>query len=199
MRRGRATAAVIGQAKSNVENPSPASVSRPPARPVARRCGQRLPAAAVGELGGDVRITAIGGADQPAYDATFVDVAHAPGARELHVAFNADSGTGGTVDGEIEAWVQRVAAGSGVLAGDPERVSDMGPTGTFNYQTSLVAIAHAPANDLSLVVWRGDDDGAGLVDNEFEIWGQLTYGLIPLFADGFASNDTGQWSATVPP
>ncbi|MGB5259356.1 MAG: hypothetical protein WBO34_02400, partial [Gammaproteobacteria bacterium] len=61
---------------------------------------------------------------------------------------------------------------------DPEigtndfRISDMGPDGDDNYSAGDPAVAYNAMANEYLVVWRGDDDTAALVDNEYEIFGQ---------------------------
>ncbi len=58
------------------------------------------------------------------------------------------------------------------------RISDMGPDGDVNFAASILtswdepAVAYNSTADEYLVVWNGDDDSAGLADDEFEIYGQ---------------------------
>ena len=52
------------------------------------------------------------------------------------------------------------------------------------------------SQDQYLVVWHGDDDVGGLVDEELEIFGQRL-GEVLIFADGFESGDLGAWDGTV--
>ena len=52
------------------------------------------------------------------------------------------------------------------------RISDMGPDGNTNFDAQDPAVAYNSTNNEYLVVWRGDDDTAPLVDNELEIFGQ---------------------------
>ena len=60
-------------------------------------------------------------------------------------------------------------------------------------------MAYGSDPDELLVVWTGDDDVDGLVDEESEIFGQrLTGDPTLLFLDGFESGGTSAWSATVP-
>ena len=57
-------------------------------------------------------------------------------------------------------------------------------------------MAYNSANDGYLVVWQGDGNVGGLVDDEFEVFGQRLANV--LFYDGFESGDTTEWSASVP-
>ncbi len=58
------------------------------------------------------------------------------------------------------------------------RISDMGPDGDVDFAASMLsswdepAVAYNSIADEYLVVWNGDDDSAGLADDEFEIYGQ---------------------------
>jgi fimbrial isopeptide formation D2 family protein/uncharacterized repeat protein (TIGR01451 family) len=56
----------------------------------------------------------------------------------------------------------------------PFLISDMGPAGDVSYaaQTPAVAYSEASINGY-MVIWRGDDNVAPLVNEEFEIFGQL--------------------------
>ena len=49
----------------------------------------------------------------------------------------------------------------------------MGPDGNPNYDAVRPAAAYNPVQDVYLVVWQGDDNTGSLVDEEFEIFGQL--------------------------
>ena len=71
----------------------------------------------------------------------------------------------------------------------------MGSTGSTIYQTSLPTVACAAATEC-LVIWRGDDNVGGLVNDEFEIFGQRWATTLPasIFEDGFESGDTSAWS-----
>jgi hypothetical protein len=46
------------------------------------------------------------------------------------------------------------------------------------------------------VVWTADDEMGGLVDNEFEIFGQRL-GETLIFTDGFESGDVSGWDVAV--
>jgi hypothetical protein len=110
---------------------------------------------------------------------------------------------------EVSVGATRLIVAGEALAGaafpvtiDPEirgydlRISDMGGTGDPDYDAFWPAVAYNSTNNECLVVWDGDDNTGGLVDEEFEIFGWGS-GMLP-FEDSFASGDTAEWSATVP-
>ncbi|UCE24500.1 MAG: hypothetical protein JSU74_00165, partial [Candidatus Zixiibacteriota bacterium] len=51
------------------------------------------------------------------------------------------------------------------------RISDMGPDGDIDYDAQQAAVAYNSVDNEYLVVWAGDDN-VGVVDGEFEIFGQ---------------------------
>ncbi len=79
----------------------------------------------------------------------------------------------GNDNGEMEIYGQRVDAETGAELGTNDfRISDMGPDGDNTYNPSRCAVAYNSTNNEYLVVWRGDDNTGGLVNDEFEIFGQ---------------------------
>lgn len=159
---------------------------------------QRLDATGA-EIGADdFRISDVGGVAETFFDAEMPNVVFNPVTETFFVSFRADDDVAGQIDGEIEVLVQEIASGSGAEVGaNDDRVSDMGPNGSFQYQTAFPALTVDTTRGHVLVVWRGDDDQGGLADNEWEIFGQRLRAAT-LFADGFESGDTGAWSSTVP-
>ena len=140
----------------------------------------------------------VGGISETFFDAENADVVYSAASGSYLVSFFADDNEGGQIDGEIEAFVQAVDAATGAEVGPNDlRVSDMGPNGTFHYQIAFTALACNSTDGSYLIVWQGDDNTGGMVNDEFEIFGQLLSGG-PLFADGFESAGTGAWSAAVP-
>jgi hypothetical protein len=81
------------------------------------------------------------------------------------------------VDEEFEVYGQRLNGASGVpLGANDFRLSRMGPDGDAGYDAYEPAVAYNSANNQYLVVWRGDDNTAPLVDGEYEIFGQRVDG-----------------------
>jgi large repetitive protein len=158
---------------------------------------QRLDNAGV-EIGADdQRLTDVGGLGEAAFKADLPKVVYSPGSGRYLVAFRADDNLGGQVFGEREIHLQAVDGETGSEVGPNDlRISDMGTNGAASFATIYPALA--TANDGgALVAWQAEDDGGGMVDNEYEIFGQrLSAG--PLFADGFESGLTTAWSVAVP-
>jgi hypothetical protein len=48
----------------------------------------------------------------------------------------------------------------------------MGPDGDIRYDALTPAVAWLPESNQYLVLWHGDTDAGGLVDDESEIWGR---------------------------
>jgi len=136
--------------------------------------GQRVDAATGAELGPDFHLSDMGG--DKTYDATRATVAYNSANKQYLVVWGGDDNTGGLVDGEYEVFGQRVNAVTGVQIGKDFRLSDMGPDGDPDYDANCPAVAYNNADNQYLVVWRGDDNTGGLVDEEFEIFGQRVHG-----------------------
>ncbi len=78
---------------------------------------------------------------------------------------------------QTEIYGQRINAATGTETGTNDfRISDMGGFDSSNYVGQDPAIAYDSDHNEYLVVWHGDDNVASLVDNEFEIFGQLLNG-----------------------
>lgn len=106
--------------------------------------------------------------------------------RELPSRFEVDAtGTRWSVAGAV------LAAASYPVTLDPEigtndfRVSDMGGSGDPDFDAIAPAVAYNSRDDEYLVVWSGDDDTGLLLDDEFEIWGQI----VSATGGGVGTND----------
>ena len=74
---------------------------------------------------------------------------------------------------EFEIFGQLFEANGDTVA-SKFRISDMGPiTNDFNFDAFHPAVAYNASNNNYLVVWEGDNDTFGMVNEEFEIFGQL--------------------------
>lgn len=114
---------------------------------------------------------------------------------EYLVVWGGDDDVGELVAEEREIFGQRLDASTGVELGENDfRISDIGATGAPDY-AEYPAIAAGPGTQV-LVVWDSEEEGLGMADNEWEIFGQLLDS--GLFGDGFESGDTGAWSAIFP-
>ncbi len=138
--------------------------------------GQRLAAATGAEIGAnDFRISDAGGTGNPAFPATRPAVAYNTTNDEYLVVWQAeDTDTAGIVDGELEVFGQRLAAATGAEVGVNDfRISDVGGTGFPDFDAFFPGLTYNATNNEYLVVWQADDtDTPGIVDEEFEVFGQ---------------------------
>jgi hypothetical protein len=133
--------------------------------------GQRVNAATGAEIGVDIRLSDMGPDGDASYAAWYPAVAYNPTEDQYLVVWQGDDDTGPLVDEEWEIFGQRLEATTGAEVGANDlRLSDMGGDALFD--AWYPAVAYNSAEDEYLVVWQGDDNTAGLVDGEFEIYGQ---------------------------
>jgi hypothetical protein len=132
---------------------------------------------------------------EPAYRAGGPAAAYNAIADEYLIVWTGDQEVpGGVVNDELEIWGQRLTGDEGDPVGaDDFRISDMGGTGDTSFSASFSALAWSAATGRYLAVWAGTDDVGGLVQGEFEIFGQFL-GEASIFTDGFESGDTTAWS-----
>jgi len=122
--------------------------------------------------GGNFRISFNGGSGDPTYDAGYPAVTANPDADEYLVVWESDDTYQGMVDEEYEIFAQRVSS-TGVLVGSNLRMSDMGGSGDPQYNAYSPDVVYNSRDHEYLIVWFGDDNTGGLVDEEYEIFGQL--------------------------
>ena len=68
-------------------------------------------------------------------------------------------------------------AADGIQVGtDDFRISDMGPDGDINFDAYRPDVAYSASKNQYLVVWYGDDNSGALVNNDYEVFGQLLDG-----------------------
>lgn len=123
-----------------------------------------------------------------------VAVAYNSTDNEYLVVWSGEDDTGDLADLEREIYGQRIDAATGAELGTNDfRISSMGADGNISFDADDPAVAYNPTDNEYLVVWRGDDDQNGLVDNELEIFGQRldaeTGG--PTGTDDFQISDMG--------
>jgi hypothetical protein len=95
-------------------------------------------------------------------------------------------------DEEFEIHGQRLDDQGTEIGDDDFRISDMGPEGDVDYDADQPAVAYNNMGNEYLIVWRGDTDGGGLVEDELEIFGQLITGLgNPLTPNDFRISSMG--------
>ncbi len=123
----------------------------------------------------DFRISDAGGSGSAVASAFDPAVAYNSVNNEYLVVWRADdTDAAGVVNGEFEIFGQRLAAATGAEVGANDfRISDAGGSGNAALDAFQPAVAYNSTNNEYLVVWTADDtDAAGVVDNEFEIFGQ---------------------------
>ena len=154
--------------------------------------GQRL-ATAGDQLGGDFRISDMGPDGDVTYGAARPGVAYDGGSGGYVVVWPGDEQTAPGVH-ESEVFGQRLGSTGGAFGANDFRISDMGPEGDTAFGPGGAAVA---AGGSHLVVWYGDDNSAPLVDNEYEIFGQLLgdAGGMPVGDDtvGLVDVSQGMW------
>ena len=117
----------------------------------------------------DFRLSDMGADGDSALDAERPAVAYNSAENELLVVWQGTN----TLD-DLEIWAQRVEGGSGIELGVDFRISTMGNSPAFRAEDA--AVAYSSVRNEYLVVWEGDDNTGGLVDGEFEIFGQRING-----------------------
>ena len=123
--------------------------------------------------GNDVRVSDLGPNGNPAYDARQAAIAFNPSGGSFLVVWEGDDSAGGLVDEEFEIFGQLLSAVGGELGNNDVRISFAGGTGDADFDAAHPAVACNTADHEYLVVWSQDTDAGDLVDEEFEIWGQL--------------------------
>jgi hypothetical protein len=129
--------------------------------------------------GAQFQISRIGTDGDPLSDAFEAAVSYNAEAKEYLVVWRGDvnpapgAPLGALADNEYEVYGQRLADTGKEIGADDFRISDMGAAdGDSNFDAFEPAVAYDSASNQYLVVWRGDDDAAPLVNDEYEIFGQ---------------------------
>jgi len=118
------------------------------------------------------RLTHVGPDLDRNYDAREASVAHNSTDNELLVVWEGtDNVTGVAVD-EAEIYGQRINPQTNAPIGSRFRISFMGPAGDARYDARNPDVAYNAITNEYLVVWYGDHNQNGLVEGEFEIFGQ---------------------------
>ena len=121
----------------------------------------------------DFRLSDMGPNGDTNYGARYPAVAYNSTDNEYLVVWSGDDNEHGMVDNEYEIFGQRVDAATGAELGTDRRLSSMGASsGDDDYDAYQPAATCNSTNRECLVVWVGDDNTGGLVNNEYEIFGQ---------------------------
>ncbi|MFN8392930.1 MAG: Ig-like domain-containing protein [Bdellovibrionota bacterium] len=139
---------------------------------------QRLAGSNAAEIGtNDFRISDMGDSSNPVPGARSPSIAYNATQNEYLVVWEGNDGVGGLAPLEYEIYGQRLDASTGAETGtDDFRISDMGPDGDARYNALTPKVAWESRDNRYLVVWGGDDNSGSLVNEEFEIYGQLLSG-----------------------
>jgi hypothetical protein len=131
------------------------------------------------------------------YLADFPHVAYNPLDNEYLVVWAGDDDVDGNVDNEYEIFGQRIDATTGAeLGANDFRISDMGGDNIL-YGASFPRVVFNVAQEEYLVVWEGDDNVGGLVNDELEIFGQrLSRTGTEIGADDFRISAMGGTGST---
>ena len=134
----------------------------------------------------DFRISDMGGDGNASYDAHEPSVAYNATNNLYLVVWEGDDDTAPQVDEETEVFFQVVAGATGAEVGPDERISDMGTDGDIASDATEPNVAWNSTDNEFLVVWRGDEDVAPLIDGENEIFGQRLDGAaVPIKVSGY--------------
>ncbi|MBZ0090236.1 MAG: hypothetical protein K8H90_07645, partial [Thermoanaerobaculia bacterium] len=99
-------------------------------------------------------------------------VAHNSLHNEYLVVWWGSDDQGGLVEGEYEIFGQRLDASGFEIGVDDFVISDAGDIGDPAYAAVYPDVAYNPDRDEYLVVWSGEDNVGGLVQDELEVFGQ---------------------------
>lgn len=89
------------------------------------------------------------------------------------IVWQGDDNTAPLVDNENEIFGQLITNAGAEIGTNDFRISSMGPDGNINFNATNPSVSSNTNFNSYLVVWQGDDNTAPLVDNEFEIYGQI--------------------------
>lgn len=121
---------------------------------------------------GEVRVSEMGPDNISDYGALGLDLVYNPVSDEYLVVWSGvHNYPANMAPGEIEVYGQRLRRDGTRFGPFNFRMSTLGETGDAAYTAGHPAIAFNPRDNLYLVVYTGEDNGGGLVDGEFEIWG----------------------------
>jgi len=160
--------------------------------------GQRLSASGSATGPNDFRISDMGPDGDTAYSGARPALAHHPRSGGYLVAW-VGLEQAGPIGDEREVYGQHLTPSGVPFGANDFRISDMGPEGDTALSPGDAAVAGGGSH---LVVWYGDDNTAPLVDNEYEVFGQLLgdAGGVPAGDDsvGLVDVTQGMWHLRAP-
>ena len=136
--------------------------------------GQRLRGVDCAQIGSnDFRISDMGPDGDTTYGVGAPVTVYNSVNNEYLVVWQGDDNTAPLVDNEQEIFGQRLSAAGAAVGTNDFRISNLGPNGDANYDANGVRAAYNSTDNEYLVVFGGDDNSGGLVNDELEIFGQL--------------------------
>jgi hypothetical protein len=121
-------------------------------------------------LSAQTRMSDMGNNGSPAAAAIHPTLAYDANLLQYMVAWQGDDAPGTTANAEPEIFAQLFDPFLSELGSNDFRLSDMGPDPTSPFEAASATAVFNPVNNLYLVGWSGDDDAAGLVVGEEEIF-----------------------------
>ncbi|VAW42140.1 hypothetical protein MNBD_GAMMA01-710 [hydrothermal vent metagenome] len=134
--------------------------------------GKRINAANGQNIGSQFRISDMGPTANRSYDAIDPVVAYNSTNNNYLVVWRGEDGNLINAAGEFEIYAQQISSTGNEIGTNDFRISDMGPNGDNLFDAYSPDIAYNATSNEFLVVWYADDNNAGHVSGEFEIYGQ---------------------------
>jgi len=103
-------------------------------------------------------------------------VAYDPARDRFLVVWTGDPMIGSMVDNEYDIFGRFVKPDRSLVGSQDTRFSSVGPDGSTSFVPVRPDVAFNPFLDQFLLSWSGDNDVAGGVDQESEVWGQRVAG-----------------------
>ncbi len=135
--------------------------------------GQLLDSAGA-EIGADdFPISSMGPDGDAAWPAATPAVVWIPIRSEYLVVWSGQDDIAPLVAGENEVFGQRLDSAGAAIGADDFRLSDAGVDGETTASAVSPSLAWSAASRRAIAVWQADDTGAGLADDEVEIFGRV--------------------------
>jgi hypothetical protein len=130
-----------------------------------------IPLSNTGTIGTMVRVSDMGPDGITNYAALGPSVQHDSNLNQFLVVWQGDDNVA-TIDNEYEIFGQLIS-GAGAEVSSDIRLSSVGGSGNTTYQAQSPSIVYNNTQREFMITWHGDNNIiGGMVDNEFEIWGQ---------------------------
>lgn len=137
-----------------------------------------------GSVSAQQRVSSTGPDGNANYGAFGPDIAVNTSTGEYMIAWSGDDDTAPLVDDEFEIYTRTLDI-SGTPVGSIFRVSNMGPDGDPDFDAEDPSIAWHQGEQRFMVSWRGDDNTAPFVEDEFQVFAQSVNQDGSLYEDHF--------------